>query len=211
MENRGKTSARRHPAGKDKLRHQFLMFRELLREPRDIGTLCPSSAALADKMADAISPSVMGSGFLIELGAGTGPVTEALLRRGIPRERMIVVEKSEPLANCLSTRFLGVKIVCCGAEELRRYVGRDDEIRAVVSSLPFRSLPTELCESIMSVIEDILAPGGLYVQFTYALLGKIPFVPENFRRLRSDLVLSNIPPARVEVFRKPKNAPGPRT
>jgi phospholipid N-methyltransferase len=56
----------------------------------------------------------------------------------------------------------------------------------------------------MSETERILAPGGLFVQFTYALLGEMPFVPKSFRKVRSKIVLRNMPPAKVEVFRKPK-------
>jgi phospholipid N-methyltransferase len=83
-------------------------------------------------------------------------------------------------------------------------IGRGAQVRVIVSSLPFRSLPAEISEGIMSEVERVLAPGGLFVQFTYALLGKMPFVPKNFRKLRTSVVLRNIPPAKVEVFRKPR-------
>lgn len=191
-------------SGKKRLTSQYLLMRELIRDPHDIGALCPSSEALANEMASALSRKIMRSGLFVELGAGTGPVTEALLRRGMPPERLIAVEKSEVLAECLAKRFPEVCTLCCGAEELRTRLGADAKVRAVISSLPFRSLPGEVCRSVMSVIEDILEPGGLYIQFTYALLGRMPFVPPHFRKLRTKLVLCNIPPAKVEVFRKPK-------
>jgi phospholipid N-methyltransferase len=56
----------------------------------------------------------------------------------------------------------------------------------------------------MSETERVLAPGGLFVQFTYALLGEMPYIPKGFRKVRSKLILRNVPPAKVEVFRKPK-------
>jgi phospholipid N-methyltransferase len=181
-----------------------MLIRELIREPRDMGMLFPSSPALADEMAGALSPHMMRSGTFVELGAGTGPVTEALLRRGLPPERMIVVEKSPVLADCLSKNFPNVRVLCCGAEEMRDYVGGSFRARAVISSLPFRSLPAGVGSSIMSEIEAVLEPGGLYVQFTYALIGEMPHVPPVFRKVRSHFVMYNIPPAKVEVFRKPK-------
>jgi phosphatidylethanolamine/phosphatidyl-N-methylethanolamine N-methyltransferase len=155
-------------------------------------------------MASAISPDLMRSGLFVELGAGTGPVTEALLRRKIPPERMVVIEKSPALAECLSLRFPEVKIICCGAEEMRDRLGTDLPVRAIVSSLPFRSLPSSVSCSIMKEIETVLAPGGLYIQFTYALIGEIPYIPAAFHKIRSNLVLCNLTPAKVEVFRKPK-------
>jgi phospholipid N-methyltransferase len=155
-------------------------------------------------MARPFGASFLGNGYLVELGAGTGPVTEALLRRGVPPSRLVVVEKSEPLAHCLKNRFEGVYVVCCPAEELGSNIGGRGPVRAVVSSLPFRSLPGAVSVAIMKETERVLAPGGLFVQFTYALLGEMPFVPKTFRKVRSKVILRNMPPAKVEVFRKPK-------
>jgi phospholipid N-methyltransferase len=179
-------------------------LRELIRTPRDIGALFPSSRALADEMARPFSRSFLKSGYLMELGAGTGPVTDALLRRGVLPERMAVVEKSEALAECLQNRFRHVNVICCPAEEMNSHIEGCRPVVAVVSSLPFRSLPFDASVAIMSEVDRVLSPGGLFVQFTYALIGEMPFIPKSFRKLSSKVVLCNIPPAKVEVFRKPK-------
>jgi phospholipid N-methyltransferase len=182
------------------------MLRELARNPRGIGAVCSSSPALADEMARAVHPSLLKSGCLIELGAGTGPVTEALLRRGVPRDKLIVVEKSEALAQCLKERFNGAAVVCCGAEEISSRIELNAPVAAIVSSLPFRSLPPDVSAAIMSEVGRVLMPGGLFVQFTYALLGEMPFVTKDFRKLRTSFILRNLPPAKVEVFRKRKTS-----
>ena len=187
-----------------KIEQQLLLLRELIRDPREMGTLFPSSAALADEMADSVPESFFKSGVFVELGAGTGPVTDALLKHGVPPERLFVVEKSPALAECLEKRFPRVQVLCCDAGDLRAFIPEGESVRAVISSLPFRSIPAHIGRSIMSAIEDILAPGGFYVQFTYALIGEMPFVPGSFKKIRSHFVLYNIPPAKVEVFRKPK-------
>ncbi len=194
---------------KERISQQYMLLHELIRSPGDMGTICPSSPALSGAMVEAVSPLLLGSkGLVVELGAGTGPVTEALLSHGVPRDRLLVVEKSEPLAETLTKKFPGVDVRCGGAEELESMAsGRS--IRAVVSSLPFRSLPHEVSVSIMNVIGRTLSPGGLYVQFTYALVGEMPYVPKDFRKVRMRFVLCNIPPAKVEVFRKPRAADSP--
>ena len=188
-----------------KLEQQFLLLRELIRDPREMGALCPSSSALAEEMAASVPESFFKSGLFVELGAGTGPVTEALLKHGVPPERLFVVEKSSALAECLERKFPTVRVLCCDAGDLQSLMPEGQPVRAVVSSLPFRSIPVEVGRSIMAEIEGILAPGGLFVQFTYALIGDMPLVPASFRKLRSHFVLYNIPPAKVEVFRKPKD------
>lgn len=189
---------------KNRLSQQYMLLHELIRSPGDMGTVCPSSPALSAAMAEAISPSLLGpDGLVVELGAGTGPVTEALLAHGVPRDRLLVIEKSEPLVDCLNKKFPGVDVRCGGAEELES-MAPEGKIRAIVSSLPFRSLPQEVSVSIMNVVERALSPGGLYVQFTYALVGEMPYVPKTFRKIRVRFVLYNIPPAKVAVFRKPR-------
>jgi phospholipid N-methyltransferase len=179
------------------------MLKELIKHPRDICAISPSSEALAKEMARALTPGMMGSGTFIELGAGTGPVPKALIGRGVPPDSLLVFEKSESLADCLSRRFPGVRVLCRGAEDMGRYVDGASPVRAIISSLPFRSLPEDVSVAIMSEVERVLAPGGLYIQFTYALIGDLPFVPASFRKVRSRLVLFNIPPAKVAVFCKP--------
>jgi phospholipid N-methyltransferase len=167
-----------------------------------MGTIFPSSDALADEMALAVSHRVGHDGVFIEIGAGTGPVTKALLKRGIPADRLVVIEKSPSLAECLEKRFPNVKICCCGAEDMRGCLNGSPRVNAIISSLPFRSLPKEVSLSIMAEIERTLPTGGIFVQFTYAIIGEMPFIPSDFRKVRSHVVLFNMPPAKVEVYVK---------
>ncbi|MDR1138130.1 MAG: methyltransferase domain-containing protein [Synergistaceae bacterium] len=190
--------------GRKSIGRQILLLKELAKDPRGMGTMFPSSDALANEMASAVSSRATRRGILIEIGAGTGPVTAALLRRGVPARRMIVIEKSPTLAEYLSKRFPEVNVRCCGAEEMNACVAHDDCVSAIVSSLPFRSLPKEASMSIMSEVERTLVPGGVFIQFTYAVVGNMPFIPAGFRKVRSRFVPFNLPPAKVEVYLKPR-------
>lgn len=154
-------------------------------------------------MASHIASEHWSGGRIVELGAGTGPVTAALIERGVPRDRLFVVEKMPALADDLRHRFPGVSILCCGAEEVGAAIGDGDPVTAVISSLPFRSLPDELCREISGEIGRVLAPGGIYVQFTYALIGDLPYAPSSFEKVRTRYTFLNIPPAKVMVYRKP--------
>ena len=184
---------------------QMLVLKELAQNPRDMGTLFPSSPYLAGVMAGAVSPRMAKNGVFVELGAGTGPVTEALMKRGIPAERLVVIEKSPVLAECLMKRFPHVDVRCCGAEEMSACLPETTRVSAIISSLPFRSLPREVSVSVMREVESTLSGGGIFVQFTYALVGKMPFIPTGFRKVRTRLVPFNVPPAKVEVYLKPRS------
>lgn len=172
---------------------------ELLRAPRQVGAVCPSSKSLGRAMAEAVDPT--DDRLVVELGAGTGSVTRALLDQGVPAGRLIVVERSGVLALRLRQRFPKVTVIQGDAadlpvllEEYAHHVG------SIVSSLPLRSLKPETADAIMAAVLETLGDGGRLVQFTYDL--RRPSVPERteLRRVTSRRVWANLPPARVDVF-----------
>lgn len=198
-----KAGPRARPAPLRALAALAAFSREILANPRRIGAAAPSSRALGRRMASHVG--IGGDGFVVEVGAGTGAVTEALLERGVPPNRLIAVERSERLAEHLRRHFPGVNVVAGDAGELRALF-RDHEdlaregVAAVISSLPLRSLPPEEAVKIAEEIRRLLRPGGVLVQFTYSLGSKTHWTLRNFRRLRGSIVWGNLPPARVDVF-----------
>lgn len=122
-----------------------LFMREILIDPRAMGAALPSSRRLAYNVANHVSPGVE-TGLVVELGAGTGVVTAALLERGVAPQRLIVVERAAALAEHLRRRFPHVAVVQGDARHLRRLLKPyASDVRAVVSSLPLRSLPAGWC------------------------------------------------------------------
>src|SRR5579871_6735393 len=79
-------------------RHQ--LFAAWIRSPLKVGALLPSSRALARAMAAEIDLSTPGT--IIELGAGTGAVTHALLHAGIPADRLVIIERDRKLHAIMS-------------------------------------------------------------------------------------------------------------
>jgi len=178
---------------------------ELLSNPRPIGSAVPSSPFLARRMASYLPRAPRG--YVVELGAGTGAITSALLKRGIPSEQIVCVERSETMVRLLKRRFPLVKIALGDAGDLRAllraFLAREDlQVSHVVSSLPLRSLPEIVVKSIISEIYAILPKDGKLVQYTYHL-GKVPHTClSGFKRIRTTVVWANVPPARLDVFQK---------
>jgi phosphatidylethanolamine/phosphatidyl-N-methylethanolamine N-methyltransferase len=178
---------------------------ELLSNPRPIGSAVPSSPFLARRMASYLPRAPRG--YVVELGAGTGAITSALLKRGIPAEQIVCVERSETMVRLLKRRFPLVKIALGDAGDLRAllraFLAREDlQVSHVVSSLPLRSLPEIVVKSIISEIYAILPKDGKLVQYTYHL-GKVPHTClSGFKRIRTTVVWANVPPARLDVFQK---------
>lgn len=140
-------------------------------------------------------------GVVLELGAGTGNVTAALLKRGITPQQLRVVERSEKFARHLRKRFPELAIIEGDAQHLSELLNGDTgRVATVVSSLPMRSLPADIVTEISAQMCRVLAPGGKVIQFTYGHSRARPSLPAQFVRTYSDTVWGNIPPARVEVY-----------
>src|SRR5450830_1810755 len=146
------------PAGNRGWSAEWIMLREILRKPREMGTICPSSARLGRLMASFVNREEEGT--IVELGAGTGAVTAALIQRGVSPGRLIVIEKSELLAEHLSERFPKICVRHADAAEQPKPFNQAGTINTIVSCLPLRSLPAAQVAQIAETWAPLLAPGG---------------------------------------------------
>lgn len=165
----------------------------LLRNPASTGAVLPSSRALANAMANA----AVGADEVVELGAGTGPVTEALLHT-LPGVPLIAVELQPKLARGLRARFPAVDVRQASAKHVVDSLAERAGRLVLVSSLPFRSLPREVGVETVDSICRFLSHSAerRLVQFTYQ--PRAPFAaPRGLRWHRRAVVWRNTPPAGV--------------
>lgn len=163
--------------------------------PSTVGAILPSSRHLAAAMARAAG----GAQRLIELGAGTGAITEALCRQH-PAVPTLAVEMEPRLAHHLSQRFPGVEVRASAAHEVLQDAHEGPDATVLVSSLPFRSLPRHWrLRSSLAIEQFLLAhPARRLVQYTYQ--PRAPFDLHHAHLLRwhkVSLVWRNAPPAWV--------------
>lgn len=191
---------------RDKLIACLVFAREWAHSPRAIGMVCPSGPFLGRYMASCV-PMPQGDGpaggfeLVVELGAGTGTVTQALLRRGVHPHRLLVLERSEGMVDLLRLRFPGLRVVHGDAAELSRYIPPRARVVAIVSSLPLVSLPDKTRRSVIAELHAVLGR-GLLVQYTYSWARGFILMREGFRCERSRRVWRNLPPARVMCLRE---------
>lgn len=179
----------------------FLFVREAMLNPLKIGAPFPSSKRLAKAMTEQIPVNL--NGVVLELGAGTGIITEALLEHYIPAQNIVVIERSANLANHLQNRFPQLKIIQGDARELGRLLDpKHQTVKHVVSSLPLRNLPQEIINTIGQELDKVLEAEGLYIQYTYNLWSKPLFISPKLRFISSKMVVWNLPPARVDIYRR---------
>src|SRR3546814_162706 len=85
-----------------------IFIQEFITRPGTIGAICPSSRFLAKHMALEVPRA--DDGLVIELGGGTGVITQALLDQGVAPEKLMVIEYSNQFVQKLRTRFSNLNI-----------------------------------------------------------------------------------------------------
>ena len=173
-------------------------FSELVRSPKSIGAICASSKRLGMRIAEKID--LQKGGWIVELGAGTGAITRALLLHGIPASRLIVLEKSHHFAAHLRHCFPAIRVMQADAADINHILEGEGPVSTVVSGLPLRSLQQCKVSRITDACVRILPYSGRLVQFTYAPYGISPWTKAGLEKLASQIVWQNFPPARIEVF-----------
>ncbi len=183
------------------LREILLFLKQYLSNPRKIGSIYPSSPALGKAMVSFLKNQQEST--VIELGPGTGSITNALLKSSINLNNFYACEISDTFAKHLRNRFPGIHVREGDASKLTEIfdelVGKVD---CIFSSLPLKSLPSTLVEEIIDQEYEILKPQGSVIQFTYDLRQRNMILTNKFKHIGSKIVTANFPPARVDAFIK---------
>jgi phosphatidylethanolamine/phosphatidyl-N-methylethanolamine N-methyltransferase len=184
-----------------RLDDEVQFIRSWIEKPISTGAVMPSGKALARTMASYVDPK--SSGPVIELGPGTGPVTEALVEHGIDPARLVLVEFNPTFCRLLRTRYPAATVVQGDAYRLRRLLETyvREPAAAVVSGLPLVTKPLRTRLRLIADAVGLLAPAAPFIQFTYAMLPPIPKALSGITAEASELIWLNLPPARVWVYR----------
>jgi phosphatidylethanolamine/phosphatidyl-N-methylethanolamine N-methyltransferase len=185
-----------------RLDDEVRFLRSWIEKPLHMGAVMPSSRMLARTMAEYVD--VQSKGPVVELGPGTGAITNALIEHGVDQKRLVLVEYNPGFCALLRDRYPQARVVQGDAYALRASLGDvlDAPASAVVSGLP---LVTKPMLTRLRLIRDAfvaLAPGAPFVQFTYSVVPPIPKSLPGVSTEASERIWMNLPPARVWVYRK---------
>lgn len=170
-----------------------------LRNPRRVGAIAPASKALAKAILHEVMRAEPQT--VVEVGAGTGAITRALLPALAKMERFMVIERDPGFAQLLRKNFPNVEVLNHCASHLGAL---DIEARnpvTVVSSLPLLSMPKEEARGCIGAMVGLIAgrPGSRLIQYTYASPHLRPFndIPIGWRWRRAASIWANLPPATI--------------
>jgi phospholipid N-methyltransferase len=169
-----------------------------LADPWRVAAIAPSGTALANLVTAEITPAIAP---VLELGAGTGVFTRALLARGVPESGLTLLEYSADFAQLLSERFPHARVLSMDAARLAHTpLFEGAPVGAVISGLPFLHMSPKKIMTILTGAFGYLRGGGSFYQFTY--MPRCPVSPRLLERLgleatRIGGTFRNVPPATV--------------
>ena len=179
-------------------------FKGWIRNPLAIGAFAPSSKSLAKLMAKDVGPGAR----VVELGAGTGTLTAALLQGGVAPGNLYLVERDPQFVKILERRFPRCHVVSADALELDEQFGATTGFDFVISGLPLLCFSPEKRYRVLQQAFRLLKPNGRLHQFTYA--GRCPVDRDLRALLRLDSRLLGIAPLNLPpgfVYRLTRRLP----
>ena len=189
-----------------------------MRSPRDVGTLLPSGPELAQRLA-AVIPGAGQAGrptVVVEVGAGAGAVTAAIVREADHDAVVIAIEKDPGLAHQLRSRELGVRVVTADAATLAAILADHgvDCADVIISVLPWTLFNPRQQREFLTIFAAALATDGVFTAAAYSWGYWTPAA----RRFRQELgrvfgevlptrtMWRHLPPAMTYVCRGPRAA-----
>lgn len=184
----------------EKVANTALFFRRWLANPLQMGSIIPSSRALCERVARNVERAP--GEYVLELGAGTGVVSRALLDHGVPPEKLIVVEIVPDMAEHLRSVLPGVNVICGDAFALQDAIPKEwqGRIGTAICGIPLVMLPFEQQKRFVDAVESV-APGKGFLLFTYCITSPLPYRKLGLTAKRLEWTPLNFPPASVWRYR----------
>jgi len=179
-----------------------LMFLQTwMKKSKTVGSIWPTSSHMAKRMASVIN---LESGLpILELGPGTGAITKAILATGLKPEKLFAIEYTQVFVDILHTKFPDINLIHGDAFDLKETLGSKNQtiFDCAISGLPLLNFPLP---TRIAFVEDVLGRipiGRPLIQFSYGPFAPVAEMPGHFTVERYDIVLRNIPPAQLWLYK----------
>jgi len=175
-----------------------------------VAAISPSSSYLATAMLEPLT--LARTRVALELGAGTGAITRALLEQLPPDATLLVFEINPRFFDCLQRSISDPRMILINssAENLDSELNRRgiQKVDAVISSLGLAFMPDRKRQALFQRLSPFLHPGSVLTQFQYIhglqyVRGRLcrlnlrPLLNRYFGSVRSRIIWRNLPPAFV--------------
>jgi phosphatidylethanolamine/phosphatidyl-N-methylethanolamine N-methyltransferase len=175
-------------------------LRAWAKGPKSVGSIWPTGAPMARKMASIIN---IGSGLpVLEIGPGTGTITKAILETGLPPEKLWSVEYSKEFSDNLRAKFPTIHVVQGDAFDLSATLKTEKSLifDCAISALPLLNFPISTRVAFVEEVLDRLPRGRPLIQFSYGPKSPVPPGLGSYTVKRLCMIFRNIPPAQLWIY-----------
>jgi phospholipid N-methyltransferase len=174
-----------------------LYIQKFATRGRTFASVAPSSRSMAKVASAYVDPAVQQD--LLELGAGTGSVTSAIVQRMHAESRLVAIEIEPDLADLVRQRNPRAVVVqgCAGEASARLVEHGMTRLDAVISGLAFPSLPAAVCRAVLACYRDHAKPDAVYSQLTVSPWVFLPLYKRLFEDVRFAPAMWNVPPGGI--------------
>jgi phosphatidylethanolamine/phosphatidyl-N-methylethanolamine N-methyltransferase len=181
-------------------RDNFLFMSKFFRHGVRIASIWPSSPALAK--ATIARVDWQRAKVIVELGAGTGPITAAVIRNLQPHTQFIAIERDADFARILRERFgmlANVEVVHADVRDLDTILKtrKIAHVDYFVSGLPTPSLPAGVQRRMLVTVRKYMPAHGVFSNITEVPLWYWKYYKSVFSEVDFKMVIANMPPGGV--------------
>ena len=182
--------------------HAVELFKGFLKKPREVASIVPSSPFLIRRVLAA--GAAHRAGVIVELGPGTGVVTQQILHHMSAEAKLVAIEISTDFVELLRRKFPDPRLSLHRgpSTEIEEALAEAGRPRAdlVVSGIPFSTMGRDEGRLTLEAVKRVLAPDGRFV--AYQLRDHVRrFAEPIFGEAEVYSELRNFPPMRVFVWK----------
>jgi phosphatidylethanolamine/phosphatidyl-N-methylethanolamine N-methyltransferase len=197
------------------MKETLIFLKEFLLNQGQIGGVRPSSKALS-KMIAATITNEKSPKRVLEIGPGTGNITEEILKNLGKEDFLTLVEINPVFFKILQKKKEDwIKNGNCPHIEILNLDflkhNPSNEFDVVIAGVPFNNFPPEIILAFINKIKSILKSGGIFAYFEYLGARKIKeffgdketsfYLKEIYPFLIDEKkVLKNLPPAKINIL-----------
>lgn len=179
----------------------LLVLRKFLTNAKTVATVAPSSRALSRAILRGIDWAKANA--VVELGAGTGPITAELAKVVPPRVRVVINEYLPEFCTALRQKFPSMDVAEGDAKRLTEMLAERGltQVDYVLSGLPLTHFAPADRDAVLDQCGRLLGPTGEFRQLTTAPWLYRGLYRRYFREVSFSLVVWNMPPGGVYYCR----------
>jgi phospholipid N-methyltransferase len=192
------------------LEYNLKFFTQFIINPARTGAVLPSSDGLCEYMTDLAGLNDVST--VIELGSGTGVITEKIMRKKAESTTFFALEINPAFVEATKNKCPDAIVYQSSAENVMKHLEMHGESGCdrIISSLPWSTFKGETQQLILDSIYDVLKPGGIFLTYAYVLAVVAPAAWRFKKKLyakfdkveTSRIVWNNIPPAFIYISKK---------